>query len=284
MNPLAAITIGINPEAFTVFGRPIGWYGIMVTLAVITMVVWAIVNVRKDTRITRDMVVNAALVGIPSGIIGARLFHVIDKFDYYIQNPGRIIGGDGLTIWGAVLGTAFGLWIYNRITKHSFAHMADMLAPGIILAQAVGRIGCTILGDDYGSATSLPWGFIYTHPGSPAFVNGLTPTQPVVVYEIIYDLIIFCILMMLRKKVKPEGSLFIIYLGLYAIWRIAGDFMRTNTPFITIGDFHLVQAQVIGIIILVVAVIYVARKTRWVKPGEEFPEALVKPPEEKPAA
>ena len=57
------------------------------------------------------------------------------------STPAQIIGGAGLTIWGAVLGAALGIWIYSRFSKHSFAHMADMLAPGIILAQAVGRVG-----------------------------------------------------------------------------------------------------------------------------------------------
>jgi len=141
MNTLGWITIGLDPIAFHIGPITVGWYGIMVTLAVVTIVTWALVNIRKDPRFTSDMMVNAALVGIPSGVIGARLLHVIDFWSYYMQNPGRIIGGDGLTIWGAVLGAALGLWIYNFFSKHSFEHMADMLAPGIILAQAVGRVG-----------------------------------------------------------------------------------------------------------------------------------------------
>ena len=238
----------------------------MVTLAVITIVTWAVVNGRKDKRLTSDMIINAALVGIPSGIVGARLMHVIDKWDFYIQNPGRIIGGDGLSIWGAVLGAALGIWIYNKFSKHSFAHMADMLAPGIILAQAVGRVGCTILGDDFGKVTGLPWGFIYTSPNSPAYVMGLTPTQPVVTYEIIFDLIVFGILLALRKKLKPDGSLFVVYLGLYSIWRIASDFLRNGTDFL----FGLHQAQFIGVVTLIIAVILTAWKTRWIKKGEEY--------------
>ena len=260
------ITVGIDPIAFQLGPITVGWYGIMVTLAVITIVTWAVVNVRKDKRLTTDMAINAALVGIPSGIVGARLMHVIDKWDFYMQNPGRIIGGDGLSIWGAVLGAALGIWIYNKISKHSFAHMADMLAPGIILAQAVGRVGCTILGDDYGLATNLPWGFVYTSPNSPAVVMGATPTQPVVTYEIIFDLIVFGVLLLLRKKLKPDGSLFAVYLGLYSIWRIASDFMRNGSDFL----FGLHQAQFIGVVTLIIAIVFIAWKTRWIKKGEEY--------------
>lgn len=275
MNILGMITVGIDPIAFTIGPIAVGWYGVMVTLAVVTIVTWAIVNVRRDKRITSDMVINAALVGIPSGIIGARLLHVIDFWNYYMQNPGKIIGGDGLSIWGAVLGAALGVWIYNFFSKHSFAHMADMLAPGIILAQAVGRVGCTILGDDYGLPTTLPWGFVYTSPNSPAFSQGLTPTHPVVLYEIFYDLIVFSILIMIRKRVKPDGSLFLIYLSLYSIWRIASDYLRNGTNFL----FGLHEAQFIGVVVLLICIPMIIWKTRWVKTVEEETPAA----EEKPA-
>jgi phosphatidylglycerol:prolipoprotein diacylglycerol transferase len=256
------IYVNIDPVAFKIGSISVGWYGIMVALAVITLITWALLAVKKDPRLSYNMVINAALVGIPSGAIVSRLLHVIDKWDYYSQNPGQIIGGSGLTIWGAVLGAALGIWIYNRFSKHSFAHMADMLAPGIILAQAIGRVGCTILGDDYGFPTSLPWGFVYTSPNSPANqAIGLIPTHPVVLYEIIYALIMFGILMLLRKKLRPDGSLFVVYLALYSVWRIGSDFLREGTDFL----FGLHQAQFIGVIVLVICIVLLAWRTRWVK-------------------
>ncbi|OGO18866.1 MAG: hypothetical protein A2Z15_09290, partial [Chloroflexi bacterium RBG_16_50_11] len=243
----------------------VGWYGIMVALAVITLVAWLLLWVKKDTRLSYDMAINAALVGIPAGVIFARLLHVVDQWDLYKNNLGGIIGGSGLTIWGAVLGAALGLWIYTHFSKHSFGHMADVLAPGIILAQAVGRVGCTILGDDTGLPTSLPWGFVYTSPHSPTNqAVGLTPTHPVVTYEIIYALIVFGILMLLRKKLKPDGSLFLVYLALYSVWRIGSDFLREGTDFL----FGLHQAQFIGVIVLIICIVLIAWRTRWVKKGE----------------
>ncbi len=259
------ITIGIDPVAFNIGPIAVGWYGIFVALAVISLVVWALVSVKRGSGLTYNTVVNAAIVGIPSGVIFARLLHVIDLWDYYVQNPGQIIGGSGLTIWGAVLGAALGIWIYSRFSKISFGHLADVIAPGIILAQSIGRIGCTILGDDYGYATTLPWGFVYTHPASPANqAIGLTATHPVVVYEIIFNLIVFGILLTLRKKLKPDGSLFLVYLGLYSVWRIGSDFLREGTDFL----FGLHQAQVIGIIVLVICIVLIAKRTRWVKEVE----------------
>jgi phosphatidylglycerol:prolipoprotein diacylglycerol transferase len=267
------IYVDIDPVAFYIGSKAIGWYGIMVALAVVALVTWALISVKKDPRINYNIIINVALVGIPSGVIISRLLHVIDQWSYYMANPGQIIGefGQGLTIWGAVLGAALGIWIYSHFSKHSFVHIADVLAPGIVLAQAIGRVGCTILGDDYGFPTSLPWGFVYTSPDSPAFQRYPmmdTPTHPVVLYEIIYLLIIFGVLILLRKKLKPDGSLFVVYLALYSIWRIGSDFLREGTDFL----FGLHQAQVIGIIVLIICIILLVWRTHWVKKGETIDE------------
>lgn len=93
---------------------------------------------------------------------------------------------------------------------------------------------------------------------------GLTPTHPVVTYEIIYALIIFGILLMLRKKLRPDGSLFLVYLSFYSIWRIGSDFLREGSPFL----FGLHQAQFIGVVVLIICIVLLAWRTRWVKDGE----------------
>jgi phosphatidylglycerol---prolipoprotein diacylglyceryl transferase len=270
------ITIGLDPIAFSIGPIDVGWYGIMVTLAVITIVTWALLAARKDPKVTSDTIINAALVGIPSGVIFSRVLHIVDHWRFYLDNPDRIIGGDGLSIWGAVLGAALGLWVFSRFTRRSFSYIADLLAPGIILSQAVGRVGCLILGDDTGTFTSLPWGVVYTNPNSPTNqAVGLQATHAVVGYEIVFNLIAFGVLFLLRKKLKPDGSLFMVYLSLYSVWRLGGDFMRTGTPF----AFGLHEAQVISIIVLLICIPLLIWKTRWVKKGE----GETKAPEGKPA-
>jgi len=235
------------------------WYGIMVALAVLTVVLWTLWQVKKGANISYDTALTAALVGIPSGIIFAKVLHVIDLWQYYLQNPGQILSGAGLTIYGAVLGAALGIWIFSKVSKFQFSYFADMIAPGIILSQAVGRIGCTINGCCYGLQTSLPWGVVYTHPNSLAPLG--VPVLPTQIYEIIYNLIVFGVLLTLRRRIKPDGSLFLIYLSLYSLWRLGIGFLRDGTPFL----FGLHQAQVIGIIILAIAIPVLALKTRWVK-------------------
>ena len=252
------IEIGIDPVAFL----NIRWYGIVVALAIIWIILWLVWQVRRGANLSYETILTAAVVGIPSGIVLARLLHVIDLWEYYSQNPGQIIGGGGLTAYGAILGAALGIWIYSRFSKLKFGYFADLVAPAVIVGQAViGRIGCTINGCCYGieAPTWLPWSVVYTHPDSYAPLGiPLHPTQP---YELIFGLIVFGILFKLRGRFKPDGSLFFIYLSLYAVWRLGIDFLRVGTPFL----FGLHQAQVISIIVLAICVSLLALRTRWVK-------------------
>ncbi|MBA7483037.1 Phosphatidylglycerol--prolipoprotein diacylglyceryl transferase [subsurface metagenome] len=275
------IEIGISPIVFTIGSVEIRWYGIMVALAILVIILWMVWQIKRGANLTYENIITAALVGVPSGVIIARLLHVIDniviaKFHPelvmtgsvidYIQHPGWIIGGAGLTAYGAILGAALGVWAYSKFSSIKFGYIADVLAPAVVIAQAViGRIGCTINGCCYGveAPTWLPWSVVYTNPNSFAPLGvALHPTQP---YEVIYGLIVFGVLLKLRGHLKPDGSLFLVYLSLYAIWRLGIDFIRVGMPFLL--DLH--QAQVVSLIVLAVAIPMLAYRARWVKTGSD---------------
>ncbi len=254
------ITIDINPVAFTIGSIEVRWYGIFVALAIAVVALWILREVKKGANISYDTVFTAALVGIPSGVVFSRLLHVIDGWDYYGQNLGQIIGGGGLTAYGGVLGTALGIWVYSKFSKFQFGYFADVAAPGIILSLAVGRVGCTINGCCYGVETSLPWGIVY---GEDSLCPVGVSVHPTTVYEIIWNLMVFGVLLKLRGRLKPDGSLFLVYLSLYSVFRLGTDFLRVGTPFI----FGLHQAQVIAIIVLAITIPLLALRTRWVRVG-----------------
>jgi phosphatidylglycerol:prolipoprotein diacylglycerol transferase len=244
----------------------------MMALAIVVIVLWTLWQARRGATLSYETIITGAIVGIPSGIVISKLLHVIDYIVIsklhpelanhivdYTQHPGQILSGGGLTIYGAVLGAALGVWVYSKFSHFRFGYAADLVAPGVILAQAIGRVGCTINGCCYGMPTSLPWGVIYTHPDSFAPLGvAIHPTQ---VYELIFCLIVFAVLLKLRGRLKPDGSIFLIYLSLYSLWRIGIDFLREGTPFI----FGLDQAQVIAIIILAITIPLLVYRTRWVK-------------------
>lgn len=263
------MTISIDPVAFTIGSIGIRWYGIFIALAIVWIVVWMVWQQKRGANFTYDTIFTGALVGIPSGLIISRLLHVLDNivvaklhpelaaagqvFDY-TQDPIKIFGGEGLTAYGAVLGAALGIWIYCRFTKLDMRYVSHFLAPAVISAQAIGRIGCTLNGCCYGIACNLPWGVEYTHHDTEAFGAGIVhPTQ---IYEIIFNLIVFGVLWKLMSKVRPDGSLFLIYLALYSAWRVGIDFIRPGNPFL----FGLHQAQIIGIIVLVITIPVLIRR------------------------
>ena len=255
------IEIGIDPVAFTIGEIGVRWYGVMVALAVAVLIVWVVWQIRRGADISYDSLLTVALIAIPSGIIISRLLHIIDLLSFYIANPGLLWGFGGLTIWGAILGATLGIWVYSRFSDFNFGYFMDMLVPGVLLAQVIGRVGCIINGCCYGSATSLPCGVVYTHPDSYAPLGvAVHPTQ---VYEIIFLLVVFGVLFSLRKRFRPEGSLFLIYLSLYSLWRLGIGFLRDGTDFL----FGLHQAQVIGIVVLLIVVPILVLKTRWVREG-----------------
>lgn len=275
------IEININPIAFTLGSIEVRWYGVMIALAILVIILWMVWQIRKGAQISQDTVFTAVLVGIPSGIVLARLLHVIDNIVVaklhpelalagdvidYTQYPGMIIGGAGLAIYGAVLGATLGVWIYSKFSKLQFGYIADIVAPAIILAQAIGRVGCIINGCCYGAETSLPWAFVYTHPDSLAPLG--VSTHPTPVYEIIYLLLIFGVVLWLKGRLKPDGSLFLVYLSLYSLWRLVTDFLRVGTPFL----LGLHQAQVIAIIVLAITIPLLVWRTRWVKAEERAKE------------
>lgn len=277
------IEISASPIAFTLGSISVRWYGIMISLAVFTIVLWMLREVKRGANLSYDTIMTAAIVGVPSGIIVSRLLHVIDNivvaklhpelvlqglvFDY-AQHPAQIIGGDGLSIYGAVLGATLGIWIYSKFSNFRFGYFADLIAPGIILAQAVGRVGCILNGCCYGTTTTLPWGIVYTSLDTFAPIG--IPVHPTQAYEIIYLLIAFGVVLKLKGRLRPDGSLFLIYLSLYSLWRVGIDFIREGSPFL----FGLHQAQVIGIIMLAIAIPILAYRARWVKKEDNLNPVL----------
>jgi phosphatidylglycerol:prolipoprotein diacylglycerol transferase len=262
--------IGVDPVIFHIGPLAVGWYGIMVALAVAAVVGWLAWQNSKTHLLTYDTVFTAALIGIPSGVIFSKVLHLIDHAEYYINNPGRMFSGEGLTIWGAVLGATIGVWIYSRVSHNfKFAQFADMIAPGIILAQAIGRVGCTLNGCCYGIESHSSCAVIYTDPNTYAPLG--IPVLPTMTFEIFFDLALFGLLFALRGKLKPDGSLFAVYYAFYAAWRLGIDFVRDGTDFL----FGLHQAQVIGIVVLLITIPFIIIKTRWA--GKEGPTSAWRP-------
>jgi phosphatidylglycerol:prolipoprotein diacylglycerol transferase len=243
--------------AFTIGSFSLRWYAVMVLLAIAFLVWWSAHFARKRGY-DKDFVIGAALWAIPLGIIGAKLVHVVDDLSYYVAHPAEIANPGGFAIFGAILGAMLGVWIYCRIRRVSFAPLGDVMAPGIILAQAIGRVGCTINGCCYGTASSLSWVVTWTHPNTYAPLG--VPVHPTQVYELLWDLLVFAILWwLLRGRLKPSGSLFAAYLALYSLGSFLIRFLRGDVNYF-VGILN--EGQFISLLVLIVAASFLIAQFR----------------------
>lgn len=250
------VTITIDPIIFSIGHFMVRWYSVIVLTAT-AVGIWLAAREAERKGFNKELVYDLALWIVPAGIIGARLFHVIDHWsDEFAANPVRIlyIWEGGLAIWGGVAGGVLAAALFAWKRGWRFPIILDVAAPGLVLAQAIGRIACVITGDAMGKPTNGPFGFAYTSPHAMVPKLGVYYT-PMPVYELIANLGIFAILWQLRKRNLPDGLLFLIYLSLYSVER----FFLAFTSSYQILAFGLTQSQVLAIASLVVALPLIVR-------------------------
>ena len=248
-----------NPVILTIGTLEIRWYGIMVVLAVIAIIGLSLIEARRR-GIPQDVVWDAALWAVIGGIIGARLLHIIDRWQYYLYHPEQLLNFAGLAVWGAVLGGLIAIFIFCLVKKMSFWELGDIAAPGAILGQAIGRVGCLINGCCYGLTCDLPMAVIYSNPNSYAPLG--VPLYPTQLFHLVWNIAGFAVLWSLRKKLKPEGSLFLLWLIFFGAGDFIIRFFRESEPFL----FNLPQAQIIDVLIVTAAVIILSvRYARYFK-------------------
>jgi phosphatidylglycerol:prolipoprotein diacylglycerol transferase len=132
----------------------IHWYGLFIALAVVAAISITIIEAKRRGQPT-GQVFSLALIVIPLGAIGARLYHVIDDWQFYSQNPALILGGRGLGIFGAIIGGAIGLIVYTQCRKLGTLRWLAITASGLLLAQDIGRWGNFFNQELYGYPTDV---------------------------------------------------------------------------------------------------------------------------------
>jgi phosphatidylglycerol:prolipoprotein diacylglycerol transferase len=239
---------------FTIFGFPIYFFGFMIAFGLLAGIFISNVEVKRKNLET-DRVLDLAIYGIISAIVGARLFYILFyDLSYYIKNPAEIIliSEGGLSIHGGLIGAfLFGV-CYFRKHKLSFLHYADAIVPGIILGQGIGRVGCDVFGKVM--TASLPWGI--ERQGQL-----LHPTQ---VYEFLLNYIVFFVLWRKRKKIKYDGQLFVWYLVFFAVNRSVVELFRYNPAIV--GWFSISHLLSIGLIMIALIIrIFIAKRKDMIR-------------------
>ena len=286
---LGIIGIGMDPILVNAGPFLISWHGLFTFIAVATAVALTVYWGRKE-GMSADAVYSVSLWCIIGGIIGARTVHVIDFWgEIYQHDPVRAlyVWGGGIGIFGAILGgfiggaayitirnsdwflNAWGRWFRfmgepDRAPLPGVGHLADVAAPALLIAMAIGRIGDIINGEHFAKATDLPWAFWYTHPESLSVIHGRPPSHPAVAYELLFDLILAAVIWPFRHRLRPRGMFFVMYGALYSTGRFFISFLRIEDN-MYFGILNL--AQVIALLVILVAVPLLVYKARIVRPA-----------------
>lgn len=242
--PSLGLNLDISRVAFTLFGKDIYWYGIIIALGFVLGLCYALSQVKK-TSLSTDNLLDVILWGLPTCIICARIFYIIG--DCTLMQGGFMkmiaIWDGGIAISGALIGAVLVGVIYCRIKRIDMGELFDICAPGIMIGQIVGRWGNFVNAEVYGGATDSIFGMS---------INGAQCVQPLFLYESSLMLIGLALILLYRKHIKRSGEILFAYLLWYGSVRAVLEPLRQEEYILRL--FGAPISQLVSIIMVIAAV------------------------------
>ena len=238
------------PDGITIGPIKIYFYGIIIMLGVLAAV-WIAIKEAERRNLDSEYVWDMVPWLLVLGIVGARLWHVFTPSqsmgvgpEYYFSNPLQILNTrrGGLGIPGAVIGGLLALWLYTKRKGLKMMTWADIIVPGLALAQAIGRWGNFFNQELYGPPTNLPWGITIDEAHRLAGYEAFSKFHPMFLYESLWNLFNFFLLMLIGRKYEEKlvsGDLLYIYLIIYPVGRFLLEFIRLDASYI--GSININQ-------------------------------------------
>ena len=234
----------MRSELFSIGSLDVHGYGFMLGLGFILCVIMCGYRAKKY-NLSPDAILDIALWGITTGLLGAKLLFVIVEFPAFMEDPLSVLGSAGFVVYGGIIAGVSSAIIYCRVKKFEFLRYFDLAAPGIALAQGFGRIGCFLAGCCYGRETDSWCGVVFPVGGqAPAGVK-LLPTQ---LFSSAGDFIIMAVLIFYHKRSKRAGDVGALYMLLYGVGRFIIEFFRSDERG-AVGAISTSQCISIGIVI-----------------------------------
>lgn len=232
MGPISFPNLGIeiNPSrvAFSLFGKEIYWYGIIIAVGFILAVIYGMRRA-GDFGLNGDIILDMLFVAVPAAVICARLYYCIFEWSSYKDDPISIlyIWEGGIAIYGAVIGAVIAVLIFCKVKRLPFLPLADIGALGLLIGQMVGRWGNFINREAFGAETDsfLKMGLSYAN-------SGIKYYHPTFLYESLWNLVGFILLHFLSKKRKFDGQVFAGYVAWYGLGRVWIEGLRTDSLYL----------------------------------------------------
>lgn len=256
----------IDPVAFSLGPLSVRWYGVIIALGIVLAFVVAQKEMVKR-GFHPDYLTDLLIWAVPIAIISARIYYVIFKWDFYSQNPGKIIEiwNGGIAIHGALIGSFITAYIFTRKRGTSFWKVADIVAPSILIGQAIGRWGNFINQEAHGGEVTRTFLENLMLPNwiiEQMYIDGKY-YHPTFLYESVWNFVGVIILLLLRKVKLRRGEMVLFYAVWYSIGRFFIEGMRTDSLYL-IGELR--TAQVVSIVTIVIAIILFVYRRMTIKP------------------
>ena len=256
----------LDNEAFNIGGDfPVFWYGIIITLGIVFAFIYTWFR-GKYEGIVLDDIIDIALWTVILGILGARLYYVLTTLEYYIPEPfklGEFLGNvfdlreGGLAIYGGIIMGAVGIIISTRIKKMNTIKLLDMAAPGVMIAQSLGRWGNFFNGEAFGGIVPeghplyfMRMGLISSNTMSDFDTDSMVYVHPTFLYESLWNLAGFILINIFYKKKKFNGQIACMYLAWYGFGRFFIEGLRTDSLYIPGTEIRI--SQLVGILCFVI--------------------------------
>jgi len=252
------------PDIADFTGLPVHWFGVFLAAA-FWAAGWIAGREFERKGLDPDVASSSLVWAIVGGLVGARLWLVLSDPVQLVRDPvGTIFTGSGWVFYGGLVGGAMAVTLLFKRRGVPWLRGADAVAPGIVLAQAIGRIGCQVSGDgDWGVVTTVPWAMRYPYAiGGWPYADGIR-VHPTPLYECAAYLAIFAFLWHRRERESRDGAVFGWYLILASGARFLVEFVRTNSV-VALG---LTAAQLTSLGLVVVGIALVAWRSAW-RPAE----------------
>ena len=285
---LAPLAIPSPPESVWYLGPlPIRAYA-MAILAGIAVGLWITDRRYRARGGPQGAVLDVAFWAVPFGIIGGRIYHVVSSPDAYFGPDGnpwdafRVWNG-GLGIWGAIAFGAVGAWIGLRRAGLRFAPFADAIAPALLVAQAIGRLGNWFNQELFGGPTTLPWGLRIDAEHLPAGLDPGTLVHPTFLYEMLWNLGAAALLVWIDRRFRlGHGRVFWLYVMLYTSGRLWIELLRVDEAELVLGLRLNVWTSILVFLLALVAFVVISarspgRDTNLWLPGREPADDVVVP-------
>lgn len=247
----------LDNVAFTVFGRPVMWYGVIICIGIILSFSYFAYRAGK-AGIKFDDVIDTTLFAVPAGIVGARLYYVIFYGNVHSFYDVIAIWNGGLAIYGGIIGGAIAVILVSLYKKIDFFKYADMIIPGVMIGQLLGRWGNFFNGEAYGGLVTESHPLYFLRMGlqnGNTFRDFATTdmvfVHPTFLYESVWNLIGFILINIFYKKKKFGGEVLLWYLGWYGFGRFFIEQLRTDSLYI--GNTGIRVSALLGMVLFVIS-------------------------------